>query len=146
MKTCSQCGNPVPTEAYLCPYCGGHELDVPSGALVVKRLDLGHEGQTVHEARERLSDAINIASYRGEDVLVVVHGYGSSGTGGRILSMVRAEASQATKTGSLSGWIAGEDLGGRSSKARNMVRRLPALARIDAWQRENPGITVLIIR
>lgn len=146
MKTCEQCGNPVPAEAYLCPYCGGHDLDVPSGALVVRRLDLGHEGLTVHEARERLSDAINVASYKGEDVLVVVHGYGSSGTGGRIRSMVRAEATQAVKAGGLTGWIAGEELGRGSRRARDMTRRLPALGDLDVWQRENPGVTVLVVR
>jgi hypothetical protein len=119
---------------------------MPSGALAVKRIDLGHAGLTVNEAHQRLSDAINVASYKGEDVLVVVHGYGSSGTGGRILSMVRSEANRALRAGGLTGWIAGEDLGGRSRRARELVRRLPALADIDVWQRENPGITVLIVR
>ncbi|MDA0684703.1 MAG: Smr/MutS family protein [Bacteroidetes bacterium] len=146
MKTCDQCGNPVPAEAYLCPFCGGHELEVPSGALVVSRLDLGHTGLTMAEARERLSDAINVASYKGEDVLIVVHGYGSSGTGGHIRSMVRAEATRALNAGHLSGWIAGEDLGGRSHHTRNLARRLPALASLAVWQRENPGITLLVVR
>ena len=61
----------------------------------MRRIDLGHAGLSVAEARETLRDAINVASYRGEDVLVVVHGYGSSGTGGYIRSMVRSEAHRA---------------------------------------------------
>ena len=146
MKTCDQCGNPVPAEAYICPYCGGHELDLPSGSLVVRKVDLGHTGLSVTEARHRLNDAINVASYRGEDVLVIVHGYGSSGMGGRILSMVRSEASRAQSAGDLSGWMAGEDLGRGDRRARDMERRLPALASLDIWKRENPGITVLVCR
>ncbi|NBW93470.1 MAG: hypothetical protein EBR20_03730 [Bacteroidetes bacterium] len=95
MKTCEQCGNPVTDEVYVCPYCDGHDLQVAQGALVVRHIDLGHAGLSVAEARETLRDAIDVASYRGEDVLVVVHGYGSSGTGGHIRSMVRSEAHRA---------------------------------------------------
>jgi hypothetical protein len=60
--------------------------------------------------------------------------------------MVRSEATQALKSGGLSGWIAGEELGRGGSRARQMVRRLPALADIEVWQRENPGISVLVVR
>lgn len=60
--------------------------------------------------------------------------------------MVRAEATRALNAGHLSGWIAGEDLGGRSHHTRNLARRLPALASLAVWQRENPGITLLVVR
>ena len=66
MKTCEQCGNPVPDAAYVCPYCQGHDMDVPRGALVVRRIDLGHVGLSVQEAREQLQDAIAVASFRGK--------------------------------------------------------------------------------
>ena len=144
MKTCEQCGNPVTDEVYVCPYCDGHDLQVGQGALVVRRIDLGHAGLSVAEARETLRDAIDVASYRGEDVLVVVHGYGSSGTGGHIRSMVRSEAHRALSERVISGWTAGEELATRAAK--ELVRRLPALARIDAWQRDNPGVTILVVR
>jgi len=144
MKTCEQCGNPVTDEVYVCPSCDGHDLQVAPGALVVRRIDLGHAGLSVAEARETLRDAIDVASYRGEDVLVVVHGYGSSGTGGYIRSMVRSEAHRALSERVISGWTAGEELATRAAK--ELVRRLPALARIDAWQRDNPGVTILVVR
>lgn len=146
MKTCDQCGNPVSAELYICPYCGGQELDVPSGQLVERTLDLGHAGLTTQEARHRLSDAINMAAYKGEDVLCVIHGYGSTGEGGRIASMVRTEATRAHAAGQLMGWVPGEELGTRSQRVRELERRLPALANLERWRRSNPGVTLLIIR
>ncbi len=144
MKTCEQCGNPVPDAAYVCPYCQGHDMDVPRGALVVRRIDLGHVGLSVQEAREQLQDAIAVASFRGEDVLVVVHGYGSTGVGGHIRSIVRSEAKRATAERTVSGWTPGEQL--RTGMAKDLVRRLPALSSIEAWQRENPGMTIIVVR
>ena len=146
MKTCDQCGNPVSPELFICPYCGGQSLDAPSGSHSVRTLDLGHAGLTVTEARGRLEDAVLVAGNRGDRVLVVVHGYGSSGIGGRIASMVRSEAAKSLSAGHLLGWIAGEDLGGSTRRVRYLERRLPALADLEAWKRRNPGITLLLCR
>ena len=145
MKTCDQCGNPVSPELFICPYCGGQSLDVPSGSISVRTLDLGHAGPTVTEARERLKDAVLVAGNRGDKVLVVVHGYGSSGVGGRIASLVRSEAAKSLSAGHLLGWVAGEDLGGSSKRVRDLERRLPALVGIEVWKRNNPGITLLVV-
>jgi len=146
MKECEQCGNPVDSDLFICPFCAGHQLAVPSSSLLVRRLDVGHEDDTsVHEARLQIQQAVDSAVFRGEDVVVVIHGYGSSGAGGRIRSMVRSEASRMLASGMLSAWLPGEDCHSKSRKAFDVAKRFPRIGSMPEWNRENPGITFFIL-
>ena len=105
MKECLQCGNEVISAVSICPYCGGLELEAGDG-LLVHRLDLGHADLDVWTARNRLIDAALLASARGVDVLIVIHGYGSTGTGGAIRAAIRKEAASRERSGSIAAWVA----------------------------------------
>ena len=145
MKECLQCGNEVGASDYFCPYCGGLELE-PSKGLQVHRLDLGHADLDVWTARNRLIDAALLASARGVDVLIVVHGYGSTGTGGAIRAAIRKEAASLERSGSIAAWVAGEDVRQRSGSALAIVQRFPEITSIPEWGYENPGLSILICR
>ena len=145
MKECLQCGNEVSSTEAICPYCGGLELETGEG-LQVHRLDLGHADLDVWTARDRLIDAALMASARGVDVLVVVHGYGSTGTGGAIRAAIRKEAAALNRNGTIATWVAGEDIQRKSGLTRTIERRLPAITSIPEWRTDNPGISILVYR
>ena len=77
------------------PFCVG---DPPYAGLVrhpsvddVRRVDIAHSGQTVPEALEQLEREIKSARQSGEEVLLVVHGFGASGEGGAIKAALGEE-------------------------------------------------------
>ena len=53
-------------------------------------VNLKGDRPTVEEARQRLREVIDAALVSGIEILKIVHGYGSSGTGGAIRDAVRA--------------------------------------------------------
>ncbi|MEO8744337.1 MAG: hypothetical protein ABI401_05860 [Candidatus Dormibacter sp.] len=57
----------------------------------MRRVDIAHAGQTVPEAMEQLIREIKNVRPGGETVLLVVHGFGASGSGGAIKAALAAE-------------------------------------------------------
>jgi hypothetical protein len=64
----------------------------------MRKVDIAHSGQTVPEAMEQLKDEIRTALRRREKLLLLVHGYGASGTGGVIRASLAAELPHWAKT------------------------------------------------
>ncbi len=90
-----------------------------------------------------LQGAIDGARLRGVRILKVVHGYGSSGVGGKIRRRVRAGAAKLLEAGKLQGVVFGEDWGPFSATARGWIDAVPALRNDGDYGRENEGITLL---
>jgi hypothetical protein len=64
----------------------------------MRKVDIAHSGQTVPEAMEQLKNEIRTALRRREKLLLLVHGYGASGTGGAIRASLAAELPRWAKT------------------------------------------------
>ena len=65
-----------------CPHCGSENLPILSSDTI--ELNIKQDGPYVDEALERLADYIRKSLEVGIKVIVLIHGYGSSGEGGRI--------------------------------------------------------------
>jgi len=87
--------------------------------------------------------AIDGARVRGIRILKVVHGYGSSGVGGKIRRRVRAGAAKLLEAGKLGGLVFGEDWGPFSATARGWVDAYPALRNDADYGKGNEGITLI---
>ena len=84
---CRQCGNGRDLLPAICPFCGDAE---PVEALApYTKLDLDRAGLSSDEAISRFEDALRVAAEAGLKWLVVLHGYGSSGMGGKIGQRIR---------------------------------------------------------
>ena len=86
---CLECGNPrglLPAE---CPYCGSAQPPFAHTDYAIINLERGLP--VVEDALQRLDTFIRAGFDAGLKWLVVVHGYGSSGQGGRIRQAVRAD-------------------------------------------------------
>lgn len=86
---CSHCGNARELLPAVCPYCGS--ADPPFAHTEYAYLNLERGMPLVEDALARLDDFIRAGFNADLKWLVVIHGYGSSGTGGRIRQALRAD-------------------------------------------------------
>jgi hypothetical protein len=88
MKTCDFCGNPVSEYLKICPYCN-QELKFlkqtsKSINLEIEIINLEAGMPFVKEALERFDREFINTQNRPVGLLKIIHGYGSSGKGGKI--------------------------------------------------------------
>ena len=96
-------------------------------------------------ARRRLLAEMDAA--RKQDVLVlkVIHGWGSSGEGGKLGPAIRKSLRLRVKEGNATLVIPGERFSSDTSEGRELVQRHPQLRRDRDFNRANPGITLVEI-
>lgn len=134
---CPTCGEHIDDAVDACPYC---ETPVTPSAparsgLAVVNLKEGRP--TVDVARDRLDVAIRNHQASRTEGLVLIHGYGSSGEGGRIREMVLECLRGLKQEGTIRDYVAGEDLG------RVHASRLPSSFSPSKADVGNRGMTVV---
>lgn len=101
---------------------------------------------TVDMALRRLSTELQRARSAGVAVLKLVHGYGSTGKGGRIRTALRAELT-ALQAGSEVGRVVfGESFSIFDAQTRDLLDRYPELRRDADLEASNPGMTLVELR
>jgi hypothetical protein len=98
---------------------------------------------TLDEARRRLLSAMESARGPGARVLKVIHGYGSSGTGGTLCAGIRRSLRLRVKDGKALAVIPGERFSSDTEETRELLRRHPSLRGDCDLNRANPGITIV---
>ncbi len=148
MKPCSTCGNELDEGVLRCPFC---ERPQPLIAPARDRRDKAttervatlplKEGMpTVEVALARLES--ELVRLRGSVAVVrIIHGYGSSGTGGRIRDAVRKRLASMKSARQILSFVPGELYARGTSPGRELLRRHPALRTSLTTDRQNPGIT-----
>lgn len=81
----------------------------------------------------------------GGGIIKYVHGYGSSGRGGRINREVRARLKQKKENGMIRDYILGEEFSPFYEPARNALIKYPQLAKDRDLNRCNHGITFVLL-
>ena len=99
----------------------------------------------VDQAIRRLTYELNAAKRRKVPVLKLIHGYGSSGTGGRIRVEVRKYLSICKKTGLVEEFIEGEKFDIFDARTQKALQKYAFLSKDRDLQRSNNGITVVLI-
>ena len=105
---CTQCGNSRLLLPEACAACGNTEA--PHAHVEFWRVDLEKGAPTVDEALGYLNRAIRAGAAAGLRALIVVHGYGSSGAGGRIGWAVREGLENNHWADRIAAYIACEEL------------------------------------
>lgn len=98
---------------------------------------------TADEARRRLVSELQRARSTGVAVLKLVHGYGSTGKGGRLRTALRAQLSVLGGEGRIGSVVAGEAFSIFDADTRGLLDRYPELRRDADLERGNPGITLV---
>ena len=143
---CAVCGNEVEPGQHRCPYCESPlELVLPGQLNQHKIINLKQGMPTVEQAFVRLDRALSQARLERRRVLTLIHGYGSSGTGGLIRQEVRAHLLYLQHRGSISEIVYGEDFSSRSKQIRQLLNRFPSLRHHHDLNRGNLGITLTVL-
>lgn len=98
---------------------------------------------SVDEARRRLLAEMDAARRAGVRLLKVIHGWGSSGEGGKLGPAIRKSLRLRVKEGRALSVVPGERFSSDTNEGRELLQRHPALRRDRDFNRANPGITLV---
>ncbi len=150
MRLCQVCGNEIAAGTLVCRFCGSYQNQArgcaDSRAGFRKRVVNIERGMPMVEtALHHLQIALDEAKREQVRVVTVIHGYGSSGTGGVIRDECRKTLGYMYSRGEIKGYIAGEEFSRRKGETKALLRRYPKLTRDRNLNRGNPGITLVIL-
>ena len=100
---------------------------------------------TVEQAQRRLIGDLARARASGVKALKLIHGYGSSGVGGKLRIGVRQFLSGKKRQGSIKNFIAGEEWDIFHADSRQFIEACPDLSRDCDLGRGNAGITLVLL-
>ena len=96
------------------------------------------------EAIKRLTFYINSRRKMGVRAMKVIHGFGSSGTGGKIRLRARAYLDRLQQRGEIRFYICGENLSIFDSDTRRALDLCPAIRQDHDLERHNNGVTLIV--
>lgn len=100
---------------------------------------------TVDEMRRRLALELANAKRARVPLLKLIHGYGSSGVGGKLRGAVRVSLEHARKRGEIRDFVQGECFRISDETTWMMMKLYPELKLDRDLGRENRGITVVLL-
>jgi len=113
--------------------------------LQYKTVNLEKGMPLVRQALAKLDQELIIARTEHCRVVLLIHGYGSSGRGGAIKKEVRAQLQFMQSRGRINDFLGGEDFSTRSGRGRQILRRFPFLRQLNDLNRANRGITLVVL-
>lgn len=114
-------------------------------ATRIRNVNLKSGMPTVEEARSRLNAEIDKARQRGDHVLKLIHGYGSSGVGGKLKDAIRSSLRRRRKEGKIRSFVAGEQWGAFDDVTNEILGECPQLDRDPDLNNYNEGITIVLM-
>jgi hypothetical protein len=144
---CAQCGNPRLMMLNECPFCGDTKtLDSLSSQKSTYVINLEVNMPTVEDAMDRFQDHLDLIKGKSIRMVKVIHGHGSTGSGGKIRHAFRQAMDYGLWGESIIEVYYGEVLSPHHLELKNLVERYPSLKQsITRDMQGNPGITLLII-
>lgn len=97
------------------------------------------------QAMKQLTFELRRSRSLGYSAVKLIHGYGSSGTGGRIRVEARALLGRMTARREITGFIPGEEFSIFQSATLEAFRQCPDLRRDRDLERHNNGVTVVLL-
>ncbi|MCI0535825.1 MAG: Smr/MutS family protein [Verrucomicrobiales bacterium] len=113
--------------------------------MTLATLNLESGFPSVDDARRRLLAEMQSARARGVRILKIIHGWGSSGEGGKLGPAIRKSLRLRVKEGKARTVIPGERFSSDTIEGRDLLERHPRLRSDRDFNRANPGITLVEI-
>jgi len=112
---------------------------------MIKTANIKSDMPTADQAVRRAEGVLATARITGSKAVKIVHGYGSTGVGGRIRTEVRRYLREQLRKGKIRAVIPGEDFTIFNEAALRAFALCPALRRDSDLNRDNQGITIVIL-
>ncbi len=113
--------------------------------MLLKVIDIEVGMPTVDIGTKKLYLEIITARKQGVKVLKVIHGYGSSGVGGRLKKGILEYLAAKKKEGFLKDYVPGDSWDIFNSSAREIIARHAELRNDRDLGRCNPGVTIVLL-
>ena len=127
-----------------CPHCGSINFPILSSDTI--ELNLKQDGPYVDEALDLLTDYLRKSLELGVKAIILIHGYGSSGTGGRIKWAIHDALENNRYSDRVNEYYFGEDVAFGSEAYHTLLRRRPGLKPyLKRFKEGNAGMTVLLL-
>jgi len=111
--------------------------------MKVAEVNLENGYPVVEEALRELVSRLMTCKGRGIKGVILIHGYGSSGAGGKIGPAVRRKVREDSLSGIVRASCGGEQW---MDKKREIIQLCPALAQCERRIAGNPGVTVVVLK
>ncbi len=140
---CPECGN-ARALFNQCPHCGSDHLPVLSSDTV--EINIKQGSPYVEEALEQLTEQLRKCVELGIKAIVLIHGYGSSGEGGRIKWAIQDALESNRYADRVEEYFFGENVAYGSDSYHVLLKRRPGLKRyLKRFKEGNAGMTVLLL-
>ena len=123
---CPDCGN-ARALFNQCPYCGSENLPTLSSDTI--EINIKQDSPHVEEALELLTEQLRKCSDLGIKAIILIHGYGSTGEGGRIKWAVQDALENNRFSDRVDEYFFGENVGYGSESYHALLKRRPGLKR-----------------
>lgn len=101
---------------------------------------------SLDEARRRVMEAIRDARRSGVRALKIIHGYGSSGKGGKLNVGLRKSFALRKKEKAIKDFIPGEDFSIFESRVLELLEAVPDMRADPDLNATNEGVTILWLK
>ncbi|HEY6307410.1 MAG TPA: Smr/MutS family protein [Candidatus Angelobacter sp.] len=111
----------------------------------IKVVNLEEGMPTVERARLRMEHELHQARRAGCKAVKLIHGYGSSGTGGALRIELQKALRQAAQDGSIRAFVAGEDWRISNETTWEQLQHFPEWKQDSDLGRNNRGISIVFL-
>jgi len=111
----------------------------------LKEVNIKEDLPTAGEAIKRVTFHIRSGKELGAGAVKIIHGYGSTGTGGKIRKAVRQYLEDQKKKNLIRDFIPGEEFSIFHEGTRQAFSLCPDLRKDEALERHNNGITIVVL-
>jgi hypothetical protein len=111
----------------------------------IKVINLEEGMPRVEEARLRMQHELHVAREQSYKAVKLVHGYGSSGTGGVLRVELQKELQRLAHIGTVKAIIAGENWRISDEATWELLKRFPEWKQDSDMGRNNKGISIVIL-
>ena len=145
MKICNTCGNEIKDTQSICPYCHSRQSRTELKPKIIVTCNLEEGMPLAKDALNKLEVEIRKYSSLGVKVIRVIHGWGSSGEGGKIRELVIKRLKAKKQNGTIKHYYNCESCFNNIDEFQKLLSLHPELSEFFKKDKNNKGVSFIIL-